>query len=40
VCRKDAKPETVEKIYERDDADALRRRVTLDALDALRTAAK
>jgi nicotinamide-nucleotide amidase len=39
VCRKDAKPETVEKIYEKDDADALRRRVTLDALDLLRTAA-
>jgi nicotinamide-nucleotide amidase len=40
VCRKHAKPETVEKIYEKDDADALRRRVTLEALDLLRTDAK
>jgi nicotinamide-nucleotide amidase len=40
VCRKDGQPETVRKIYEKDDADVLRRRVTLDALDLLRTTAE
>jgi nicotinamide-nucleotide amidase len=39
VCRKDGAPKTKKFMYEKDDPDALRRRVTLDALDLLRQAA-